>query len=309
MRNFTLLLLFLVPFSLSAVTKTSIANGSWSNPTIWSPAGVPGPGDDITVNTAVTFNQNISFGMQLFHITLSGSLIDMGSDSIMFGGDVFLIEGYLSTSVLSVGAVDSVVNRSQIEVNELIQSGVMYNYNWICTAVQVMTSDNFINNGSVKTDMWVNSGVVTGNGGQFCIAGNFINTDQISGNIDICDASPGGFGDVNTGTISGSVTNCAAGPCPTCLLPGYPEYYQPSGVAIVPNPVVNVSTLVFEHPQMDLGTQNNLVITDVAGREIKRAVFTGRQATFDRTGLQSGMYFFSVISNGETIVASKILVE
>lgn len=311
MKTFTLLCLSsLLPFTTFAVTRTSVANGMWSNPSTWSPAGVPGPADDIVINTSVQYNQNISFGQALFHITAAGSLIDLGTDTIAFGGDFFLVEGYVSASLISVGAVDSVVNYGFMDVSEFAQSGTMFNRAGagICASMQVLTSDDFTNDGSVSTGMWVNGATVNGNGGQFCISGNFINTAQISGTIDICDASPGGFGDVNTGTIAGSVTYCQAGPCQLCILSSIDEIHPAAEISIVPHPVNETSVVSFT------ATGNNesdhtFVITDVTGRTVRSITFSGNQFALDRAGMEPGMYFYQLLSENEVLASGKLQVE
>lgn len=310
MRNFTLLILFLAPFSLSAVTKTSIAAGSWSNPAIWSPAGVPTAGDDIIVNTGVTFfGMNINSGSALFHVTSNGSLNGLNTDTLTFGGDYFLNESYIGCGMFAVGATDSVVNSGFMEFQEVAQSGTYLNYGNMCVAVLLATSDDFTNNGDVACDSWVNSGVVTGTGGQFCIVNNFINSDQISGTIDICDASPGGFGDQNLGTISPSVTNCAAGPCGSCIQPGFGENSAQINVTVAPHPVQSTSLFTFDLPQINDGSMNTFVVTDVAGRVVKSISFTGSRLEFDRSGMESGVYFYQLVKDHSIVLTGKMIVQ
>lgn len=311
MRNFTLLIVFLTPFSLFGLTRTSVVAGAWNNPSTWSPSGVPTPADDsIIVATGVTFfGQNIVFGNSVFRITSTGSLNAFNTDTITFGGDYFLNESYVGCGVFVVGATDSAVNRGQMEFQEVLQSGTFINYGNVCIAMELATSDDVINNGDVSCDTWINGAVVSGNGGQFCIANNFINTDQISGNIDICDNTPGGFGDQNMGTISGSVTTCAAGPCGSCVQPGFAEYYQPSSVSVNPHPVNTISTFEFELPQMNDGSESDFIVTDVSGRVVKQITFSGNKFSFDRAGMESGVYLYSVVSTDKTLLTGKMIVQ
>lgn len=312
MRNFTLILFFLAPFSLFGVTKTSIANGMWSNPSIWSPTGVPTPGDDIVVNTAVTYNQNISFGMSLFHVTAGGSLVDMGTDTISFGGDFFKIEGYVSASMIDVGPVDSVVNYGTIDVADLIHGDELFvNHasGSICVSQLLTTNWTFVNNGSVSAGTWVNGRTVSGTGGKFCVSGNFVNTSQISGTIDICDASPGGFGDINQGTIAGTVTYCQVGPCSQCMLSGVVDHYDPSTVTIAPHPVQTISVFEFGITQIGEGDVNTFIVTDVAGRVVRTISFTGARLQFDRSGMESGIYFYQLVREEQIVVSGKMMLE
>jgi hypothetical protein len=311
MKKLVLAVLLILPFTAGALTRTSVQNGNWNNPNTWTPVGVPQLTDDtIIVATDVYFSgQNVTFGNSLFRIAISGQLHGGPTDTITFGGDVFEVNGYTYCGVIIVGANDSVVNNAQIEADELMQSGTMINNTWICVSTQLTTSDVFTNNGSVSCGNWVNSGLVSGSQGQFCIAQNFINTDQITGNIDICDATPGGFGDVNMGTISGSVTNCAVGPCAVCVVPGFSESMINLGVTIVPHPVQGVALIVFESEQMRPNSVSQFIVTDVQGRVVKEIFFTGNQFSFDRTGMDPGLYFYSVSIPDGSATAGKLMVD
>ncbi len=315
MKKFVLLFALSISFSFvgNALTRTSIAQGNWSDPFIWSPTGVPMLSDDtIIVATGVNFfGQNITFGNSLFWITNSGSLSGSNTDSLTFGGDYFLIEGYFGVGFLSVGANDSMVNHDQIEVLEFLQSSLLVNQNAgrICVSVQLATSDDVVNNGSISSGMWINSAIVTGSGGQFCISGNFINSDAISGNIDICDASPGGFGDVNVGTIAGSVTYCQAGPCLSCVMPGIQESQLLSELTIQPHPVNSISLLELTGNSNYESSAKLFVVFDVSGRVVKTISFSGKQLYFDRTGIESGIYLYQVVAENVMVATGKLAVE
>ncbi|HNC34676.1 MAG TPA: hypothetical protein PLZ26_11205, partial [Bacteroidia bacterium] len=56
---FLLICFFALSNSVFAVTKTTTASGSWSNPAIWSPAGVPASSDDVVISSAhsITISQ------------------------------------------------------------------------------------------------------------------------------------------------------------------------------------------------------------------------------------------------------------
>lgn len=311
MKNFTLLIFAILPFSLFAVTKTSVANGPWSSASTWSPSGAPGAGDDIVVNTGVTYNSNINFGMALFHITAAGSLVDTGTDTLTIGGDYFLNEGYMTTAVFVVGTVDSAVNRGSIAVTEIAQSGTFINHasGSICVSTRSMTSDDIMTAGSWSTGDLINGAVVVGNGGRFCVSGNFINSGSISGTLDICDASPGGLGDYNAGTIAGSVTNCQVGPCQTCTPNGIPEMYEVVSVNITPHPVSEVSTFEFVVPQLNAASVNELMITDITGRVVRVIPFVGTSVQLDRSGMDAGMYFYQLIHEESVVFAGKVTVQ
>ncbi len=296
--------------SVSAITRTSIINGAWSSPTTWSPAGIPSPADDsIIVNTSVTFNQTIGLGSTEFWITAAGSLMDMANDTIAFGGDFMIVDGYLSVSMFVPGANNSVSNNGQIDVIEMAQSGTFNNQTGgsLCVTTMLATSDVFINDGDVSCGTWVNGAVVSGNGGQFCIAGNFINSDQIGGSIDICDASPGGFGDVNMGTIAISVTTCQAGPCAVCVTSSIEEANYSSLVKISPNPILDQGVL--EVISGNTTGSYSFTVLDVSGRMVKSIIFSGSQLYFDRAGMETGIYIFQLVSQEGLSTNGKFIVQ
>jgi len=311
MRSFTFLLLFTVSFSLSAVTRTSIVNGMWSNSSTWSPAGVPAFTDDVIVNTAVSYNQDIALNGALFHITASGSLQDMALDTISFGGNLFLNEGYMSAAGFAIGAADSAVNYGTITVDEFSQSGLMINHSSgiICAGTQMFTSDSFVNDGSISAGLWGNSGITTGTNGKFCVAGYFINSDQISGTIDICDATPNQPGDANVGTIAGTVTFCQVGPCAQCTLTSIPEVDYNAVVTVYPHPVTSVSVIEIMLPLSAPQSEMKMQVMDISGRIIRTISFSGTQVMFDRAGLESGVYFYQFSSGGEIAGTGKLLIQ
>ncbi|HTA82245.1 MAG TPA: hypothetical protein VK783_04915 [Bacteroidia bacterium] len=59
-KKLTLLLLFIVPFIGKATNYTSNSNGNWSSSATWTPTGVPGSGDTVTIANTVTLDANES---------------------------------------------------------------------------------------------------------------------------------------------------------------------------------------------------------------------------------------------------------
>ena len=311
MRKFLLFAyLFLAPLASNALTRISVQNGNWNSPNTWSPVGVPQPSDDsIVVATVVDFNgYNVNVGVPYFEVAVTGTLYGGVNDTLTFGGDVFLMNGGTFASVAIVGASDSAVVNFELIAGNLFQSGTMINNRWICISQQLTTSDDFINNESVACNDWINSGNVTGTQGQFCIAQNFINTDQISGSLDICDASPGGFGDINMGTIAGSVTNCAVGPCSSCPIPGFQEYVSTAVIRIAPHPVSSVALIQIEAENAGSNSQNTFTLTDVQGRVVAVVPFYGSSFIFDRRTIENGLYLYTLIQEGQVLTTGKLII-
>lgn len=317
-KTLPLLLFFLLSGTtlLHAQTRTSVANGDWFNPATWSPAGVPAFTDQfIIVNTQVTFSQNIVLGgsTDLVKINPGAALINTnGPDTVVIGCGVFRIEGYLSTGWLDGAADDSVLNIGTINVTQDLEQGGLFvngSTGAICVAMQLVTGEDFVNNGSVGTTDWINGASVTGNGGRFCISGNFINTDNISGNIDICDSSPGGFGDVNMGTISGSVTSCAAGPCSNCPQPtGIEDLILTTfDVKLTPNPFNDRMAVAID--QVLPGEKFSAELFDLNGRLLRTEILQGTVQVLSRGELESGVYFLKLTSSEGRAVVRKIIAE
>jgi hypothetical protein len=80
MKRLILFIILIVPFIVKATSYTSVTGGgNWSNSATWSPAGVPGSGDDVTIASAVTINANES----VHSITINSSQTLSGSASVV----------------------------------------------------------------------------------------------------------------------------------------------------------------------------------------------------------------------------------
>ncbi len=313
-NSLLLLLVFLLGSTVasSQVTRISVANGNWNNPAIWSPAGVPTLTDDsIIINTDVTFSQHIIDGQSMFRVNAGASLIDTGNDTATLGGDRLVVNGYFSVSTLVIGMVDSATVGGTLHVtSEASQSGtfIVQPGGQFCVGQQLTTSDDFINNGSVSTTNWFNGATVTGNGGKFCIANYFINSDAISGSIDICDATPNTPFDVNAGTISGSVTYCAVGPCTSCPVPnGISDLNFIDALTIFPNPFSDQMQIRVNPALLNTNPDLIFVMYDVNGKEVKREFISGTAIFFDSEHLPDGIYFYRLLSGEKSISTGKII--
>jgi hypothetical protein len=309
--RFSFILFLLAATAVHAQTRTSIANGNWNNPAIWSPAGVPQFTDAvIIINNQVTFNQNILHGTAEFRINAGASLVSSGQDTLTLGCDLAVLNGYLQANVVISSTNDSTVNSGTITAGELVQSGTFINNasGQICLFVGFFTSDDLVNNGSVLTDSWVNSAQAAGSG-KYCIGASFVNSGAITGNGDICDATPGGLGDVNIGTIASTITNCQVGPCAACGPP--PNSVEElvslnNGISASPNPM-NDQTVISITGVIEPGTQLELI--SVQGKLLRSVNVTANTVTVERDGLEAGVYLYRLVSSGISSAAGKLIVQ
>ncbi|HTF02374.1 MAG TPA: T9SS type A sorting domain-containing protein [Bacteroidia bacterium] len=313
MKNATLFIALVAASSLFATTRTSIQSGVWTNPAIWIPNGVPDQFDDtIIVNTDVQFNENLQSSQSLFRITPFGSLTSLSQDTFSVLGGIMIIEGYFRMGEFDVAGADSVINYSAIVVDgDMNQNRRFVNTvnGQVCVDGALISTAPLVNHGSMSAGSWNTAGAVSGNGGQFCVQGSFANSGAISGSIDICDASPSGVGDSNTGTIAGSVTICQVGPCGQCVLSSVVEYNAGTSLTIIPHPVTSSSLIQVDFGSGPAGNSHGFELTDITGRVVKSIVFVGDRFYLDRTGIESGVYFYQVTDKNNTVIAGKLLIE
>lgn len=310
MKKLVLFLSLAVSVSVFGTTKTSVSTGLWTDPNIWSPAGVPSITDDtVIISSYVSFSAiNVTCAASYLEILNNASLAGgAGSCSFTFTGDVFINNGDIVGHTLVLNATDSVVNNGPIGIKYLMQTGLFINREIICVDFDLSTAGNVINNSEIGCGNWTNNATVTGSMGRFCISQGFSNYGAISGTLDICDASPSGAGDNNTGTISGSVTYCAVGLC-YCSTVGVEEHAVSADILIAPNPVSTVALITLKTHQLP-STQLVFTVTDVQGRVVKTVPFSGNTLLFDRAGIESGMYFYSVILPDDSVVSGKMLID
>jgi hypothetical protein len=112
----------------------------------------------------------------------------------------------------------------------------------------------------------------------------FINNATISGTLDICDQSPGGFCDLNMGTIAGTVTYCTVGACNVGL-----EELE-TEVSIYPNPATSQITV-----RVDEAVQGmNYIVTNVFGQQVMSGNLLNSASILDISFLPKGMYVLTI---------------
>ena len=100
-------------------TKTSVADGDWKNPNVWSPAGVPYLVDTVIINTNITFNTDLDArdaAKKLFLINSGASLKKESSVSnsliLVLGGNTIIAESF--------------INKGQIQSDEIAVGKLIY---------------------------------------------------------------------------------------------------------------------------------------------------------------------------------------
>ncbi len=133
--------LFAISIATTATIHTSVANGSWSSSTTWSPAGVPAQNDTIILASPykVTSTSDITIGTSTGgKITINdGANLDMGSHQFSLGHNASLINnGTLSISTLELDDASSLTNAGTLTAH---------------TGIELNTSKSFTNSGTLTT--------------------------------------------------------------------------------------------------------------------------------------------------------------
>lgn len=224
-----LLFLFILPFCTTAQVVSTVADGDFYNPLIWSDFSVPADGDSLMILHDVNMNFGIPYTAGSITVAVGGKLSDGGTDK-----DVYINGGQL-------------INHGILDFDGLwLDSGYFANYGSV-TLDSLLTQDDCINEGTILVfdflhdqnatfsttgDIWVtnnfnNQGVFELNAimtvdndasncniqssnatlllnGWLCVANDFLNcaTDTIrgSGTLFIGGAS------TNAGEVQGTLT-------------------------------------------------------------------------------------------------------
>jgi hypothetical protein len=167
MKKF-LLLLNIISISITAQV-TTIANGNWSNPAIWSNAAVPGNNTDIIINhivimTSASTARTITINNKLINnaniLSVRGGLINNGTYTDNVGtirfrsGNVHNVTGTFVTSNLIIDNVSTVGLNSNFVVKNLANVNGVLNSNGF-----LILYDDVINTGILGAM----TGVINGN--------------------------------------------------------------------------------------------------------------------------------------------------
>ena len=340
MKQLFTLCTFLSIYTVAATVKTTVASGSWFDPSTWNPAGVPLFEDTIVIAHDVTiYGNSVDFGANWLIVNSPASIV---SDTIVgFHGNLRL-DGLIDARTFAIGDGDSTliygtmdgdmfaagnpinINYGIVQCDSLSAGDDFDNYGFLnlqffvtggpafinhtgssmavagqCTfsadvnnqagAYMVLgdltTEGLLTNDGDITITNWTHgSGTATGTGGKFCITGCFVNADQISGTIDICDATPGTICDMDFGSIAATVTFCAVGPCSDNV--GIDErHMRPMAF---PNPTSG-SIMVD-----NLQPGSFYELSNLAGQRIAAGVVEAEQLQLDLSASEAGIYLFKI---------------
>lgn len=163
-----LLLLNIISISIAAQV-TTIANGNWSNPAIWSNATIPGNNTDVIINhivimTSASTARTITINNKLINnaniLTVRGGLTNNGTYSDNVGtirfrsSNAHNVTGTIITSNLIIDNVSTVGLNSNFVVKNLANVNGVLNSNGFLTLY-----DDLINTGILGTM----TGVINGN--------------------------------------------------------------------------------------------------------------------------------------------------
>jgi len=213
---------------------------------------------------------------------------EIGCDSMGNTGVFNSNDGYLAITTFGNTGTFSLANQGF-----MIVSSNWYNAGdfTIAAGLQVFVSEdaytgdtlggtaNLFNNGAmVVTGDFANSDNISGSG-DICVGNDSYNIGAVTGTIDFCDNTGGGF-DVNLGTIAGTVTSCVSG----CGL-GIDE--SVTFFTVYPNPAT--SQLFIESKT----TFDKAHFYSLAGELVQVTPISGNSIELD--ALKSGVYFVQLM--------------
>ncbi|HEY5592578.1 MAG TPA: T9SS type A sorting domain-containing protein, partial [Paludibacter sp.] len=128
----------------------------------------------------------------------------------------------------------------------------------------------------------------------------------------------GALGAINTGvtlngralTTSGALTTAAINTimpntCPTTGIPSIAAQNTSDALTIAPNPFSKSTNVVVNDPSKIRNYR--LMIYNVLGKEVMNASIMEKSTTLNTSSLHSGIYFYKVLDNNNTIQTGKMI--
>jgi carboxyl-terminal processing protease len=98
----------------------------------------------------------------------------------------------------------------------------------------------------------------------------------------------------------------AFGNCRTVSITENDAFADLSAV-LSPNPAVSDARLTLAGPEIPSGAV--LLLTDLTGRQVRAIPVNSRNVTIERGGLSKGLYFYSLVRNGERLAGGRLVFE
>ena len=145
-------------FHVSAQSYTSINDGSWTNPTTWSPTGVPVTFTDVTINHNVILNTDFGYYSGTITITNSGTLIqDQPARRFVINGGELLNEGVFTVDTFAIFSGDFTNGGTSNTSITYINGNVTNTGTW--DNIDSLYNDNMLYNdgGDIYVDQFFNA--------------------------------------------------------------------------------------------------------------------------------------------------------
>ena len=158
MKRFSTLfiLLLLIIGNSNASVKTSVVDGNWSNPSTWSPSGVPFSEDTLIINTHVIADVFIDVGINWLIINAGDSLT---GDSLFGLHGNLKVDGIINIRDLAVGDGTTTINNGIIKGDNYATGNNTYANNGCIYSDTLATSEtNFTNDGIISSVEMATSG-------------------------------------------------------------------------------------------------------------------------------------------------------
>ncbi|GAB4285937.1 MAG: hypothetical protein Kow0068_11460 [Marinilabiliales bacterium] len=178
------LLIAICVFSFSQ-NYTSINNGNWTDPTTWSPTGVPVTFASVTINHDVIMNTDFGYSSGVITINQSGSLVqDVAGRSFAINGGSLEIYGRFDIDIVGIYS-GSLSNEGIAYTKKAYNNGTVWNYG-LWDNIDSLYNDNEIYNdyGEIYVDNFFNASYFRNDGYTECI--DFYN-DSFFENFDDID--------------------------------------------------------------------------------------------------------------------------
>jgi hypothetical protein len=184
-------------------TITSVADGSWTMPTTWSPSTVPLPGDIIIINNNVILNTDFAYSSGSITINSGASLAkDASMRTIAVYGGSLVNNGSFEVDRLALDA-GSITNSNTMIINQAFFCGATFTNDGLVEQLDsLLNSGTIYNNSSGRIEtvnLW--NDVTLNNDGHLDMT-YFLNTSFYSGNGVIHTSQ---FYNVGTALVNDSV--------------------------------------------------------------------------------------------------------